>query len=336
MIEKAKSYGKPANARRIYQVKGVDKGRNTWYFVLVTGSEKAFLNALKDDIIHLEQYGEILLSAYGDGPDTKIRKSLMEEYGIDSDDGNISQSVNQLNHFLRFTSGNINAVSSILDFENVNSKLMENPFLIMPTGNQLRELFETAKAKALKTKIEGWTDGNVEPFISWKIAIIIYTMERPYQLYRLVNAHFHTNSPSADIMVHHMGYIKLLPTAFDNLPKSLEYTGTFYRGINVGKKETLKNMVANPETYFKANTILTFAGFTSASKNKAIGQNFCKGLMYEMRNVVGYDITSLSLYQEMEVILPPPITVRTVSFSRDNNNLHVVVNNDNSNLISYL
>lgn len=75
---------KKAMSDLIYLVKGVDAGRNAWYYVLVERVKlQLFLKALNDDIIHLENYGKILFSAYGDEPPQNITDSLKEEYGIE-------------------------------------------------------------------------------------------------------------------------------------------------------------------------------------------------------------------------------------------------------------
>lgn len=71
-------------ANLIYLVKGVDDGRNAWYYVLVDRLKvNLFLKALNDDIIHLEKYGKILYSAYGDEPPKDVTDALKDEYGID-------------------------------------------------------------------------------------------------------------------------------------------------------------------------------------------------------------------------------------------------------------
>jgi hypothetical protein len=75
---------KKMQAELIYLVKGVDAGRNAWYYVLVDRLKvQLFLKALNDDIIHLENYGEILFSAYGDEPPESITNKLKQEYGIE-------------------------------------------------------------------------------------------------------------------------------------------------------------------------------------------------------------------------------------------------------------
>jgi hypothetical protein len=74
---------KKSMADLIYLVKGVDAGRNAWYYVLVERLKvQLFLKALNDDIIHLENYGKILYSAYGDEPPQDITDKLKAEYGI--------------------------------------------------------------------------------------------------------------------------------------------------------------------------------------------------------------------------------------------------------------
>jgi hypothetical protein len=75
---------KRALAQYIYLVKGVDAGRNAWYYVLVEKLKvQLFLKALNDDIIHLEKYGKILYSAYGDEPPASVTQLIKDEYGID-------------------------------------------------------------------------------------------------------------------------------------------------------------------------------------------------------------------------------------------------------------
>lgn len=74
---------KKMKAELIYLVKGIDAGRNAWYYVLVEKLKvQLFLKALNDDIIHLENYGIILYSAYGDEPPSDITDKLKDEYGI--------------------------------------------------------------------------------------------------------------------------------------------------------------------------------------------------------------------------------------------------------------
>lgn len=74
---------KSANADLVYLVKGIDDNRNAWYYVLVERLKVSlFLKALNNDIIHLENYGKILYSAYGDHPPQEITDKIKEEFGV--------------------------------------------------------------------------------------------------------------------------------------------------------------------------------------------------------------------------------------------------------------
>jgi hypothetical protein len=72
-----------SKADLIYLVKGIDKERPAWYYVLVERLKLSlFLKALNDDIIHLENYGKILFSAYGEEPPKDITDKVKKEYDI--------------------------------------------------------------------------------------------------------------------------------------------------------------------------------------------------------------------------------------------------------------
>jgi hypothetical protein len=72
---------KMACVNRIYIVRGKDAGRDAWYYVLVESRKiLSFLAALNDDndIIHLENYGQILESGYGNTPPACVTKKYEE------------------------------------------------------------------------------------------------------------------------------------------------------------------------------------------------------------------------------------------------------------------
>jgi len=74
---------KKANSDLVYLVKGLDRGRKAWYYVLVERLKLSlFLKALNDPIIHLEKYGKILYSAYGEEPPKDIVEKIKKEFGI--------------------------------------------------------------------------------------------------------------------------------------------------------------------------------------------------------------------------------------------------------------
>ena len=77
---------KRADASLLFLVKGIDDNRPAWYYVLVERLKLTmFKRALNDNIIHLEEYGKILYSAYGENPPEKIKKKIREEFGISED-----------------------------------------------------------------------------------------------------------------------------------------------------------------------------------------------------------------------------------------------------------
>ena len=81
--KKAVDPQKRALAQYIYLIRGVDAGRNAWYYVLVERLKvQLFLKALNDEVIHLEKYGKILYSAYGDEPPANVTQAIKDEYGI--------------------------------------------------------------------------------------------------------------------------------------------------------------------------------------------------------------------------------------------------------------
>ena len=68
----------------VYIVKGIDEGRNAWYYVLVNPSTlQKFHRDRNKDIMHLEDCGTILYSAFGDEPSKEVTDMLKKEYGIE-------------------------------------------------------------------------------------------------------------------------------------------------------------------------------------------------------------------------------------------------------------
>lgn len=77
---------KRADANLLFLVKGIDDNRPAWYYVLVERLKlPMFKRALNDNVIHLEEYGKILYSAYGEDPPAEIKKKIREEFGIPED-----------------------------------------------------------------------------------------------------------------------------------------------------------------------------------------------------------------------------------------------------------
>jgi DNA-binding transcriptional ArsR family regulator len=70
----------------VHKLKAKDStGRWAYYFILVwKPTEQAFLNALKSgESIDLEDYGRVLASNYGEGPNEEVRALLKKKYGFE-------------------------------------------------------------------------------------------------------------------------------------------------------------------------------------------------------------------------------------------------------------
>ncbi len=74
------------NGHQVHKLKAKDTtGRWAYYFVYVErAKEPAFLAAIKGDgIIHLEEYGRVIASCYGEAPSLEIKDILKEKYGFE-------------------------------------------------------------------------------------------------------------------------------------------------------------------------------------------------------------------------------------------------------------
>ena len=64
-------------------MKGTDEGTSAWYYVLVNPAKsEKFLKDLSKNIIHLEDCGKVLNSAYGEDPPQEITSKLKSDYFV--------------------------------------------------------------------------------------------------------------------------------------------------------------------------------------------------------------------------------------------------------------
>jgi len=71
----------------IYNLLGNDRGRKTWYFVLIERANlRNFLRDMKNDSTNLELYGKIIESGYGETPPEDIVKSIKKKYLCEIDE----------------------------------------------------------------------------------------------------------------------------------------------------------------------------------------------------------------------------------------------------------
>lgn len=74
-----------AKLHRIYGLKAIDAdGYQAWYFVNVDPvKERAFLQAIKGKQLNFNDFGTIIASGFGDGPDRDTVTTLKEEFDYD-------------------------------------------------------------------------------------------------------------------------------------------------------------------------------------------------------------------------------------------------------------
>ncbi|AHX11273.1 hypothetical protein NHE_0315 [Neorickettsia helminthoeca str. Oregon] len=65
----------------VYLVRGKDRDRAAWHYVLVDKVKKEmFLAAAKSGSLDVKDYGEVLYSGWGEDPPEHIKKKIDEEY----------------------------------------------------------------------------------------------------------------------------------------------------------------------------------------------------------------------------------------------------------------
>lgn len=75
---------KKAQSDLVYLVTGTDRDKSAWYYVLVDRLKvRMFLQAMKSTSINLDDFGQVIYSAYGEKPPEDITNKVKEEYGIE-------------------------------------------------------------------------------------------------------------------------------------------------------------------------------------------------------------------------------------------------------------
>ena len=65
----------------VYLVRGKDRGKAAWHYVLVDkGKKQMFLAAAKSGSLDVADYGEVLYSGWGQDPPADIKKKIDDQY----------------------------------------------------------------------------------------------------------------------------------------------------------------------------------------------------------------------------------------------------------------
>ncbi|XP_053564771.1 ecto-ADP-ribosyltransferase 3-like isoform X2 [Bombina bombina] len=125
------------------------------------------------------------------------------------------------------------------------------------------------------------------------IAIIVYTMEEPVQIYRQFNGNLSIAGKSRDFYMKNFHFKALhfyLTRALQKLaPECKEFYRT-YRGTSL--------------LYNEVSQVLRFGHFASSSSNKTIAEGFGTHTVFEILTCLGVYIEEFSFYEEQEMLIP--------------------------------
>jgi TPR repeat protein len=139
------------------------------------------------------------------------------------------------------------------------------------------------------------------------MAIRLYTLEEPIPFYWYLNDPL--NKPNRG------DYIRNLKPLMRLLIKALRAMGEAgyykrapaYRGVTIDKNPILLAKYHNYRTSFVVQNFITLAGFTSVSLDGGSVEDFGDSLFFQMPDVTGVDVSSISQYpKEYEMLLIPP------------------------------
>lgn len=80
---------KNSRTENLYLSKGKDKGRSAWYYVLVEKNKlPLFLKKYEspNQLINLEDYGDVILSGWGENPPADAVKQIKDRFDISDDE----------------------------------------------------------------------------------------------------------------------------------------------------------------------------------------------------------------------------------------------------------
>jgi hypothetical protein len=162
----------------------------------------------------------------------------------------------------------------------------------------------------------------------YALAIRLYTLkettEDPISLYRLMNRDLNNPSRNTELLANYLLYMKILIKGLRALGKAGGYyiSNSAYRYMMLQGNELLQSKYDNYRSCFRAGEYITLAAFTSVSLDRHVASTFGDMLVYELREVVGVRLDSLSMYpMEKELLLIPPCVFRIEECVIDENGL---------------
>ncbi|XP_040195796.1 ecto-ADP-ribosyltransferase 5-like [Rana temporaria] len=133
-------------------------------------------------------------------------------------------------------------------------------------------------------------------------AVVLYTMETPYPIYRQLNGNVSIMGKSRDLYMKNFHFKALhfyLTRALQVLRTGCANKTRVYRGTDIGAVDVAKK--------------IRFDRFTSSSTSITIAERFGKKPFFNILTCYGVDIADLSDYEEQEYLIPVAETFNMVS-----------------------
>ncbi|XP_069825494.1 ecto-ADP-ribosyltransferase 5-like isoform X2 [Dendropsophus ebraccatus] len=124
------------------------------------------------------------------------------------------------------------------------------------------------------------------------VAVVLYTMEGPYPIYKQLNNNISIAGTSRDYYMNNFHFKALhfyLTRALQELRQGCAKRFTTYRGTKLD---------------YKVSSELRFGQFASSSQHKNIAQFFGTTTFFTISTCFGVDIDALSAFEEQEVLIP--------------------------------
>ncbi|XP_073468829.1 ecto-ADP-ribosyltransferase 5-like isoform X2 [Aquarana catesbeiana] len=125
------------------------------------------------------------------------------------------------------------------------------------------------------------------------IAVVLYTMGKPYPIYQQLNANVSIAGKSRDFYMKNFHFKALhfyLTRALQVLRTGCAKETHVYRGTRIGDVDVAKEM--------------RFDRFTSSSENITVAERFGKTPFFNISTCYGVDIEDLSVYKQKEILIP--------------------------------
>ncbi|XP_075705986.1 erythroblast NAD(P)(+)--arginine ADP-ribosyltransferase-like [Rhinoderma darwinii] len=144
---------------------------------------------------------------------------------------------------------------------------------------------------------ENWSRGKLKLPESFKdeygVAVVLYTMEKPYPIYKQLNGNVSIAGQSRDYYMTKFHFKALhfyLTRALQVLTKGCAKRFNTYRGSRMGNIQVASE--------------LRFGQFTSSSLNIDIAESFGMDPFFILTTCFGVDIADLSAFEEQEILIP--------------------------------